>query len=86
MLGSLEDELEQRGKPQPAVRLERIEIAHRNGLRLLKLVNALLDFARIEAGRMQAHFQPTNLGGPLTAELASSFDSATVSAETHADH
>jgi diguanylate cyclase (GGDEF)-like protein len=76
MLGSLEDELEQRDQSQPVERLERIEIAHRNGLRLLKLVNALLDFARIEAGRMQARFQPTNLS-ELTAELASSFDSAT---------
>ncbi len=76
MLGSLEDELGERGQPLPPTRLERIEIAHRNGLRLLKLVNALLDFARIEAGRMQAHYQPTNLS-ELTAELASSFDSAT---------
>lgn len=75
MLGSLEDELGERGKPS-AARLERIEIAHRNGLRLLKLVNALLDFARIEAGRMHAHYQPTNLA-ELTAELASSFHSAT---------
>ncbi|HYL19550.1 MAG TPA: EAL domain-containing protein [Burkholderiales bacterium] len=76
MLGSLEDELGDRGQLLPPARLERIEIAHRNGLRLLKLVNALLDFARIEAGRMQAHYQPTNLS-ELTAELASSFDSAT---------
>ncbi|MGQ0429410.1 MAG: EAL domain-containing protein [Gammaproteobacteria bacterium] len=75
ILGSLEDELGERGQPLPAARLERIEIAHRNGLRLLKLVNALLDFARIEAGRMQAHFQPTVLN-ELTAELASSFESA----------
>jgi signal transduction histidine kinase len=28
-----------------------IEVAHRNSLRLLKLVNSLLDFSRIESGR-----------------------------------
>jgi diguanylate cyclase (GGDEF)-like protein len=76
MLGPLEDELGERRQPLPPARLERLETVHRNGLRLLKLVNALLDFARIEAGRMQAHYQPTDLA-QLTSELASSFDSAT---------
>jgi signal transduction histidine kinase len=52
-----------------------IELVHRNGLRLLKLVNSLLDFARIEAGRAQASFAPVDLGG-LTEDLASSFRSA----------
>ena len=73
MLGPLEDELGERALP-PTSR-ERIATAHRNGLRLLKLVNTLLEFARIEAGRVQAHFQPTNLAA-LTTELASSFQSA----------
>ncbi|MGV3660290.1 MAG: ATP-binding protein [Prosthecobacter sp.] len=50
-------------------------VAHRNALRLLRLVNALLDFSRTEAGRAQAHFQATDLAR-YTAELASSFDSA----------
>ncbi|MCF4128348.1 ATP-binding response regulator [Methylobacterium sp. SyP6R] len=53
-----------------------VELAHRNGLRLLKLVNALLDFSRIEAGRAQAAFEPLDLAR-FTAELASSFRSAT---------
>ncbi|MEZ0600831.1 response regulator [Paraburkholderia sp. IW21] len=52
-----------------------IEITHRNGLRLLKLVNALLDFSRIEAGRLQIHSQPTDIAA-FTAELASLFESA----------
>ncbi len=55
--------------------LESLAVAHRNSLRLLKLVNSLLDFSRIEAGRVTARYQPTDLG-TLTAELASSFHSA----------
>jgi|HubBroStandDraft_1064217.scaffolds.fasta_scaffold04387_4 diguanylate cyclase (GGDEF)-like protein len=74
MLGPLEDELAERDALPPA-RLERIETAHRNGLRLLKLVNTLLDFARIEAGRVQAHYEPTDLA-TLTVDLASTFQSA----------
>ena len=54
---------------------ERLELAHRNSLRLLKLVNTLLDFSRIEAGRIQASYEPTDLA-QLTAELASVFRSA----------
>ncbi|MDY6997223.1 MAG: SpoIIE family protein phosphatase [Actinomycetota bacterium] len=52
-----------------------LDIVWRNGLRLAKLVNALLDFSRIEAGRAQARYQPVDLGA-LTAELASVFRSA----------
>ena len=59
----------------PASQRERLEIAHRNGLRLQKLVNTLLDFSRIEAGRIQASYEPTDLSS-LTAELASNFRSA----------
>ena len=55
---------------------ERADVAQRNALRLLKLVNSLLDFSRIEAGRLRASFEPTDLAG-LTAELASNFRSAT---------
>ena len=54
---------------------ERIEIIHRNALRLHKLVNTLLDFSRIEAGRIEAVYEPTDLSA-YTAELASSFRSA----------
>jgi signal transduction histidine kinase len=53
----------------------RVETAHRNSMRLLKLVNTLLDFSRIEAGRTQASYEPTDLAA-YTAELASVFRSA----------
>ncbi|PRY39578.1 SpoIIE family protein phosphatase [Umezawaea tangerina] len=52
-----------------------LEIVHRNGLRLGKLVNTLLDFSRIEAGRTQARYEPVDLAA-VTAELASVFRSA----------
>ena len=75
MLGPLEDLLAD-ATGLPALERAQVEVAHRNGLRLLKLVNSLLDFSRIEAGRAQASFEPTDLAS-LTAELASNFRSAT---------
>jgi len=51
-----------------------LEVIHRNAMRLLKLVNTLLDFSRIEAGRIDARYERTDLS-KLTAELASSFRS-----------
>ena len=74
MLGPLEDVLGGGAGAVPAEALNRVEVAHRNGLRLLKLVNTLLDFSRLEAGRMQATFAPTDLAA-LTTELASTFRS-----------
>ena len=74
MIGPLEDALVDSGAPA-AVQLDRVDIAHRNALRLLRLVNSLLDFSRIEAGRVQATFRPTDLAA-FTAEIASGFRSA----------
>jgi PAS domain S-box-containing protein len=54
---------------------EELEVIGRNGMRLGKLVNALLDFSRIEAGRMQASYEPADIA-QVTAELASVFRSA----------
>ena len=54
---------------------QELELVHRNGLRLAKLVNTLLDFSRIQAGRMRAQFAPADLSS-VTAELASVFRSA----------
>jgi signal transduction histidine kinase len=75
MLGPLDDALAA-GEPISAAQRERLLIAQRNALRLLRLVNSLLDFSRIEAGRVKAAYQPTDLA-VLTADLASSFRSVT---------
>jgi signal transduction histidine kinase len=82
MLGPLEDALSETGTPAP-VRAH-LEIARRNAQRLLKLVNSLLDFSRIEAGRIQASFAPVDLAA-LTADLASSFRSAMERAQLEFD-
>ena len=74
MMGPLEDAIADSEGASTANR-ERIELAHRNSLRLLKLVNTLLDFSRIEAGRIQASYEPVDLA-LLTTELASVFRSA----------
>ncbi|PYR26870.1 MAG: two-component system sensor histidine kinase/response regulator, partial [Acidobacteria bacterium] len=75
MLGPLEDELAERVGPLPPARRARLETAHRNTLRLLKLVNTLLDFSRIEAGRVQASYEAINLDH-YTVDLVSGFRSA----------
>jgi PAS domain S-box-containing protein len=54
---------------------EDLDLVRRNGLRLGKLVNALLDFSRIEAGRSHGHFEPVDLA-TLTADLGSVFRAA----------
>jgi PAS domain S-box-containing protein len=73
MLGPLEEVLAQeRLEPEGH---EQLVTVRRNGLRLLKLVNTLLDFSRMEAGRAQTCYQPTDLAS-FTSEIASAFDSA----------
>ncbi len=74
MLGPIEDALQ---KPDAApLARDDVALVHRNGLRLLRLVNTLLDFSRIESGRVQATYEPVDLAA-FTAELASVFRSAT---------
>jgi signal transduction histidine kinase len=55
--------------------VNQLELIHRNALRLLKLVNTLLDFSRIESGRMDAFFEATDFSR-VTKDLASIFRSA----------
>jgi signal transduction histidine kinase/DNA-binding response OmpR family regulator len=73
LLGPTEDAL---ADPSgSAIDAERWRLVHRNALRLLKLVNTLLDFSRIEAGRIDARYELTEIG-EYTRELASVFQSA----------
>jgi PAS domain S-box-containing protein len=74
MLGPLEDVLARPGESALNDHRSLVQVAHRNGVRLLKLVNTLLDFSRIEADRMHADFEPVDLAA-YTAELASNFRS-----------
>ena len=79
MLGPIEELKGSLGDSDTAAtspQFQQLDLVHRNGLRLLKLVNTLLDFSRIEAGRVQAVYEPTDLAA-YTADLASVFRSAT---------
>ncbi|MEG4799691.1 ATP-binding protein [Microcoleus sp. ARI1-B5] len=74
MLAPLEDTIANLGGTIPPQEREQLQLVQRNGMRLLKLVNSLLDFSRIEARRVQAAYEPIDLA-TYTAELASSFRS-----------
>lgn len=74
MLGPLEATLERSLHLLPGEEREGLKTAHRNTMRLLRLVNTLLDFSRIEAGRVNANFSKVNLAA-VTEDLASNFRS-----------
>jgi PAS domain S-box-containing protein len=73
MLAAAEEALEDHALS--AAQRDRWSLLRRNGRRLLKLVNTLLDFARIEAGRVQIRYEPTDLAA-FTRELSALFSSA----------
>jgi signal transduction histidine kinase/CheY-like chemotaxis protein len=73
MLGTIEEAIHDPNTIPANTR--RLNMAHRNALRLLKLVNNLLDFSLIESGRQKAHYVATNVE-ILTKNLAASFRSA----------
>lgn len=72
MLGLTEEALQ---SASPHITGDNLAMLHRNELRLLKLVNTLLDFARIEAGRVSANFVETDIA-KFTRELTSAFEHA----------
>jgi signal transduction histidine kinase len=71
ILGPIERALQ---NPDVALAGEELLSLHRNALRLLRLVNSLLDFSRIESGRLAMSFAPVDLS-TLTAGLAGAFQS-----------
>jgi len=71
ILGPIENAL---SEPDKALRGKDLEAVHRSSIRLLRLVDSLLDLSRIEAGRLEATFEPTDLA-VLTAGLVGSFQS-----------
>ncbi|MEP7246314.1 MAG: ATP-binding protein, partial [Gammaproteobacteria bacterium] len=72
LLSPLDDVLARRSLPDSDREL--LQTSRRAATRLLKLVQSLLDFSRVEAGRVQAAFEATDIG-TLTADLASLFRS-----------
>jgi signal transduction histidine kinase/ActR/RegA family two-component response regulator len=72
ILGPLQDLISNASSKLSPEEVHKLQMIQRNVARLQKLVNMMLDFARIEAGRFDALFQPTDVVA-LTEELAISF-------------
>ncbi len=70
LLGPLDDALADAGPN--TVLADRLTTARRSAQRLLRMVDSLLDFSRIEAGRATVRLVCTDIGA-LTAHIASSF-------------
>lgn len=73
LLGPVEECLRETEPTNPL--RERLDMVYRNALRLQKLVNTLLEFSRLEAGRVEAHYTPVDIG-TFTSGLAGTFRSA----------
>jgi len=75
VLGPVTDALADVDEPLSDRQRARIELVERNAERLLKLVNTLLDFSRLESGRAAARLEPVDLVG-YTTELVDAFRDA----------
>jgi signal transduction histidine kinase/DNA-binding response OmpR family regulator len=75
MLGPAEDALSDRDDALSPAQRQRVEVLQRNALRLLRLVNSLLDFSRLQSGRTQGRFEPVDLAA-YTVDLAGMFGPA----------
>jgi signal transduction histidine kinase/DNA-binding NarL/FixJ family response regulator len=76
LLGPIGDVLDDTTDPLPEPVREQLQLAMRNGQRLQRLVNDLLDFASIEAGRASPVRVETDVA-TFTSELAGIFRAAT---------
>lgn len=74
MLGPINDILAKDSSSMVVADRDVLLLVQRNALRLQKLVNSLLDFSRIEAGKYKASYRPVDISR-VTAELASNFQS-----------
>ncbi|MGA2929581.1 MAG: ATP-binding protein, partial [Solirubrobacteraceae bacterium] len=79
ILGPIEDLISDLRGSDPD-RSRQLELVHRNGLRLQRMVNALLEFSRIESGHLEAAYVPTDLAA-YTAEIAAMFQPVLARAE-----
>jgi len=75
ILGPMDDFLQNAHESLSETQKKQLEVMHRNALRLLKLVNTLLDFSRLESGRVKAVYEPLDLAN-ATSTLAFAFQSA----------
>ncbi|HYI19221.1 MAG TPA: SpoIIE family protein phosphatase [Solirubrobacteraceae bacterium] len=75
LLGPAEDALRDDRAPLPDPQRDRMEVIARNAARLLKLVNTLLDFSRLQSDQAAPQLEAVDLGR-YTAELSAMFDSA----------
>lgn len=66
--------------PDKALRL--VSIAHSNALRLVRLINDILDIGKIESGNMTFHFQPVDLHDAVSQSIEANLPFAQVHGAT----
>lgn len=61
IIAPLESLLSGNGDKINAIQTQSLQLIHNNAIRLLQLVNGLLDFAKFEAGKMKIELEPVNM-------------------------
>jgi PAS domain S-box-containing protein len=75
LIGPIEELIKSGGSKLTSEDMQKLQFAFRSATRLQKLVTTLLDFARIESGKLEAYYQPSDFS-KVTADLAGNFRSA----------